>query len=202
MFYSHGHTLEYGNNALATNKKFGKLGSGVSIPRIGQYPGRKYSRAVFVTSILKKANDGRSSRLGSTLHVQVKSWRGTRGGGNGCHCCAVCARATVLAVCCVSVAAVSAVIMAVTAQPAFRNGPTSKFQYKPSSTPNHHPHRTIIYDQSYITSSVVTKTSIFLPPSCYLLGADCLSGARSPLLLRKRGWLGVPSAVVTGSGKK
>ena len=42
---------------------------------------------------------------GWTLHVQVKSWRGARGGGNGCHCCAVGARATVLAVWRVSVPA-------------------------------------------------------------------------------------------------
>ena len=62
-------------------------------------------------------------------------------------------------------------------QPAFHNGPTST--YKPSSTVTHHPHRTIIHDHSCITSSVVTKTSVFLPASCYLLGTGCLSGASS-----------------------
>ena len=131
-------------------------------------------------------------RLGSTLHVQVKSWRGTRGGGNGCHCCAVCARATVLAVCCVPVSAVPAVVRAVTVLPQRHSilcNPSSiatlhpQQTCKPSSTTTAAPHH---------QSSRRHPFSCHHPATCWALAA-CHARTQS-LLLRKRGWLGVPSS--------
>ena len=134
-------------------------------------------------------DDGRRSQ-GSTLHVQVKSWSGARGGSNGCHCWRCAARATVLAVCCVFVFAVSAVVRAASSLPQRLN-----ILCNPLSTATHHPHRirTIIsiHNHSCITSSVVTKTSIFLLPLPFCNRATrwalaaCLARAQ-PLLLRKR----------------
>ena len=126
-----------------------------------------------ISSILKKANDGSDGRE-ATLHVQVKSWSGAREGTT------VATTGTLLHVqlyllCVASLFRLFQ--LSLWQQLAFHNGPTST--YKPSSTATHHPHRTIIHNHSCITSSVVTKTSIFLPPSCYLLGAGCLSGASS-----------------------
>ena len=112
----------------------------------------------------------------ATLHVQVKSWSGARRGSNGCHYLHCAARATVLAVCCISVPAVPAIIMAATSLP---------------QRPNIHLHTSLHQQQPIIhiePSSTTTwlhhiisrpKTSICLPPFCYLLGTGCLSGAGS-----------------------
>ena len=130
-----------------------------------------------------------SDSQGSTLHVQVKSWSGVRKGGNGCHYWHYAARATVLAVCCVSVSAVPAVpagIMAATSLP-----------QRP--TPSVHQQRPIHIEPSSKTTAASHHQSSRRRPfsfhhlaCCWALAA-CPARAQ-PLLLRKRGWLGVPSS--------
>ena len=124
------------------------------------------------------------------MHVQVKSWSGARGGSNGCHCCAVGARATVLALCCVSVSAVRAIVST-------QNGPTSNSNRSSTTTAPHY------------QSSRRYPLSCNHPATCWALAACLPPGPGTleeeeeetsavmtgqPLLLRERGWLGVPSS--------
>ena len=116
---------------------------------------------------------------------------GVRGGGNGCHCCATAARATVLEVCSVSVPAFSAVIVA-WQQPTINNSPPSTatlcqlqpiIHIEPSSTTTAASHHQLSRRHPF---------SCHHPATCWALAA-CLARAQ-PLLLRKRGCVGVSSS--------
>ena len=79
-------------------------------------------------------------------------------------------------------------------QQAFINYSNNQHYSEPSSTTTVH---------SCITLSFITKTSIFLPPSCCLLGVGCLSGPWSELSPSSFGkGAGWECPVATGSGEK
>ena len=130
-----------------------------------------------------------SDSQGSTLHVQVKSWSGVRKGGNGCHYWHYAARATVLAVCCVSVSAVPAVPAVIMAATSIAQRPNIHLQAfinsNPSSTSNHHPRPQLHH--------IISRHEDIHFPATYWALAACLARAQ-PLLLQKRGWLGMPSS--------